>query len=153
MNIFVTDPCPKKSAKYLDNKRVVKMVLECAQLMSTALHEYKARSPYKPTHRNHPCTKWVIESRENYKWVLDHFIALTEEYTKRYGKIHKCAGYMSMFISGMDKLPNKPRTPFVNCARNKSLGIDYTEENNVYTAYQLYLNDRWDNDKLEPKWS
>jgi hypothetical protein len=37
MNIFVTSDCPKLSAQALDNKRVVKMVLETAQLLSTAI--------------------------------------------------------------------------------------------------------------------
>lgn len=37
MNIFVTSNYPKISAQALDNKRVVKMVLETAQLLSTAI--------------------------------------------------------------------------------------------------------------------
>jgi hypothetical protein len=37
MNIFVTSLCPRISAQVLDNKRVVKMVLETAQLLSAAI--------------------------------------------------------------------------------------------------------------------
>ena len=37
MNIFALDPCPVKSAQYLDDKRVIKMILESAQLISTAI--------------------------------------------------------------------------------------------------------------------
>lgn len=33
MNIFVTDNSPKISAQALDDKRVVKMILETAQLL------------------------------------------------------------------------------------------------------------------------
>ena len=36
MNIFVTSLCPRISAQVLANKRVVKMVLETAQLLSAA---------------------------------------------------------------------------------------------------------------------
>lgn len=34
MNIFITDPAPTVSAIALDNRRLVKMVLETAQLLS-----------------------------------------------------------------------------------------------------------------------
>ena len=45
---------------------------------------------YKAVHRGHPCTKWVTESSENYKWAYDLFTELCKEYTYRYGKTHKC---------------------------------------------------------------
>jgi hypothetical protein len=32
-------------------------------------------------------------------------------------------------------------------------GIDYTHMEDVFIAYQLYLNDRWNNDKKEPIWT
>ena len=34
MNIFVTDPCPRKSAVVLPDKHVVKMPLESCQMIS-----------------------------------------------------------------------------------------------------------------------
>jgi hypothetical protein len=36
MNIFVLDTNPAKAAKYHNNKHCVKMILETAQLLSTA---------------------------------------------------------------------------------------------------------------------
>jgi len=91
MNIFVTDPCPKKSAEYLDTKRVNKMILESAQLLSTALreHGYIGNDIYKSTHKNHPSNVWTRKSRENYKWLLKHFEALALEYYKRRKVMHK----------------------------------------------------------------
>lgn len=35
MNIFASDACPTKAARNLDDKRVVKMVLESAQIICT----------------------------------------------------------------------------------------------------------------------
>jgi len=46
MNIFISDLSPIVSAQNLDNKRVVKMVLETAQLLSTAIESY---TQYPPT--------------------------------------------------------------------------------------------------------
>ena len=66
MNIFVTDEDPVKSAQTLCDKHVVKMVLESAQMLSTAWRQWdpeasEERGLYKAAHPNHPCTKWVYE--------------------------------------------------------------------------------------------
>jgi hypothetical protein len=153
MNIFVTSTDPVESAQNLDNKRVVKMVLESAQLLSNAMHYYGANNPYKPTHMNHPCSVWVRTSKANYLWLLQHFNALSVEYTRRYEKIHKSDKLFGTFVAGSTYIPDKPLTPFANCARNKSLDIDYTDMEDTTLAYRLYLCDRWNLDKREPEWS
>ena len=56
-------------------------------------------------------------------------------------------------IGNEDLLPNIGLLPFSNCARSKEKGIDYTGVDDIYLAYKLYLNDRWDQDKREPAWS
>ena len=91
MNIFVTDPDPVISAQTLCDKHVVKMVLESAQMLSTAWREPNdLRSSefsskyadehelYKTAHPNHPCSIWVRQARENYKWLYRHFVALCD---------------------------------------------------------------------------
>ena len=92
MNIFFLDRNPKIAAEYHCDKHLVKMAVEYAQLLSIALHvtgsvinEYT----YKPTHTNHPCSIWVRKSFEHWKWLwlLGHHVG--NEYTRRYGKIHK----------------------------------------------------------------
>jgi hypothetical protein len=92
MNIFFLDRDPKLAAKYHCDQHVVKMAIEYAQLLSTALvltgsttNEYV----YKATHSNHPCALWARSSFEHWKWLwlLGHHVG--NEYTKRYGKIHK----------------------------------------------------------------
>ena len=44
--------------------------------------------PYKKAHYNHPSTIWCRQNAKQYMWLYDHMIALGEEYTKRYNKIH-----------------------------------------------------------------
>lgn len=154
MNIFITDPSPAKCAQYLDNKRVVKMCLETAQILSTALRHWGCSDPrlYKSTHINHPVVKWARTNRANFLWTFKHLVALCSEYKKRYGKDHKCSTMLDAILVYKNILPNGVRTPFANCARNKGLKIDYTMLDDVFTAYQLYLNDRWETDKNSPKW-
>jgi hypothetical protein len=102
MNIFYLDEHPILAAQYHCDKHVVKMILESAQMLCTAHYkmfvpsmyqrEYTGKLQgidlYKPTHKNHPCTKWVCESKQNYWYLYELFLALCDEYTHRYNKIH-----------------------------------------------------------------
>lgn len=86
MNIFVVDRDPRRAARALCDRHVVKMLLESAQLLCSPFP--KGFAPYKPTHMNHRCAVWLRVSRSNYVWLLRHAEELCEEYTRRYGKVH-----------------------------------------------------------------
>lgn len=105
MNVFFLDRDPVKAAQAHCDKHVVKMVLETAQLLSTAV---RTCSPfgllketdevlYKPTHVNHPCAVWVRSSTGSFVWTTNLFRALSAEYTFRYGKIHKSSALSRFF--------------------------------------------------------
>lgn len=160
MNIFCTSSSPVESAQFLDDKRVVKMVLESAQLLSTAL---MIRDPefygnhsqlYKPTHSKHPCTIWAACSDDNLFWLYEHYLALMDEYSFRYDKNHKCAELQWIFEKYFRDIGYVYRAPeeFVNCARNNSAGIDCTEMEDTHEAYREYLSLRWETDKRKPTW-
>lgn len=160
MNIFYTSDCPIECARYLDDKRVVKMCLETAQMLSTALREYCAIDDalYKSTHRNHPCNIWVRECQANYEWTVEHFKALCSEYTKRYGKVHasytRLSDVFDYYILHEPFMNNGGKTTtFPNCAGNDSLNISYKHMKDTKQAYKLYLSDRWSTDKKKPTWS
>lgn len=152
MNIFVTDPCPKKSAQALDDKRVIKMILETAQILSTVirgLDEVYAENHglYKKTHTGHPCVKWAGQSRNNYLWLLSHMQALLEEYTYRFGKQHKSGSLVPAFIEYAPMMPEgQGLVPFANCT-------DFKHIQNVHDAYKHALISKWAKDKLVPKWT
>ena len=113
MNIFYLDHNVKQCAAEHCDKHVVKMCTEYAQLLSTAHRvidgdEWDGRSVngrrikryfhpdpvmneelYKACHVNHPSAIWTRASLENYVWLYELWMALCEEYTYRYGRIHK----------------------------------------------------------------
>lgn len=155
MNIFCTSDCPIESAKFLDDKRCQKMVLESAQLLSTALrvNAYKGDDVYKIAHLNHPSSRWCRATQGNYKWLLEHFKALCDEYTRRTGKTHASSKLLPIFEANVGLIPVGERMPFSNNARNLTKGVDFTHETDTIKAYQLYLSERWNQDKREPKWS
>lgn len=112
MNMFYLHPDPIVAARMQCDKHVVKMIVESAQMLSTAhrmldgtltmkpsksgkrMVKYFELSNnlesvlYKAVHHNHPCTVWTRESKDNYLWHYNHFIALCDEYKYRYGKTH-----------------------------------------------------------------
>jgi hypothetical protein len=143
VNIFVTDPNPIISASYLDDKRVVKMVLESTQMLCTALNETGGSSPYRSTHKNHPCSIWARQSKGNWEWLWRHAWTLASEYEYRYGRVHKCVD----ILSNLDPktVPEGKQTSWPNCTTYKHI-------NDVHTAYMLYLSDKWESDKRTPTW-
>lgn len=92
MNIFYLHNDPTECAKLHADKHVVKMILEYAQLLSTAhrildghevieqtangrrIKRWKLESDldkvlYKSTHSNHPSAIWVRQNQQNYIWL------------------------------------------------------------------------------------
>ena len=111
MNIFYLHKTPTVSVKMHCDKHVVKMVIEYAQLLSTAhrmldgtlwidassgrrikrwrLDNYCMDGVlYKASHINHPSAIWVRQNNSQYQYMYNMFENLCEEYTYRYGKIH-----------------------------------------------------------------
>ena len=113
MNIFYLDHDVTTCAKMHVDKHCVKMILEYAQLLSTAhrvidgiqsvgvsktgrkqtqyvLPDNRESSLYSATHVNHPSAIWARRSSSNYAWLFKMFVSLIDEYAYRYGKIHAC---------------------------------------------------------------
>jgi hypothetical protein len=112
MNIFYVHADPKIAAEMHCDKHVVKMIVEAAQMLSTAhricdgirmvgksktgrkktdwvLSDKTLESVlYKTVHVNHPSTVWTRESLQNYEWHYKLFASLCAEYCHRYGKEH-----------------------------------------------------------------
>ena len=134
MNIFALNLDPQKAAELLIDKHVVKMTLETAQLLSAVcnLSAGVQVAPYKTTHKNHPCTLWVLASKQNFNWLVGHGLAIACEYTKRYKKIHKSQAVIEWCRDNAPDLPDIGLTPFA---------LAMPEEyrcNDACTAYRAY---------------
>lgn len=156
MNIFLTNSDPKQCARELDDKRVNKMILETAQMLSTALQTINPKifekvGLYKPTHANHPANLWIRETRSNYLWALKYMQELLKIKFLATGKGHKSSDLIPLFKKYSFIIPEGELTPFTNCAANKTVGLDY-KDLEVHEAYKKYLNERWKLDKIPPTW-
>jgi hypothetical protein len=88
---------------------------------------------YKLTHKNHPDAIWARSSIENYSYLISLAILLGEEYTFRYGKVHK-----SITLIEQLRMPNLADLPFTDppkCVHDDFKGIDDT-----VAAYRAYYN-------------
>ena len=85
MNIFFLDKNPNVAAHKQCDKHVVKMVLETAQMLSTAARRHGKDLGYKSAYHNHPMTLCVGNNFDNYVWTVAHGKALAIEYTARFG--------------------------------------------------------------------
>lgn len=141
MNIFVTSKCPVKSAQDHCNVHNVKMILECAQLLSTAHFVLDGiQVGYKPTHRNHPSSIWTRNTLANYQWLYAHFKALCKEYTFRTGKTHKTSELLGVLSNVPKNIRQGELDPFAMAMPDeyKRLGIfDQTK------SYQAYLKAKY----------
>lgn len=92
MNIFLLSWDQKDCAQQHCDPHVVKMPIECTQMLSDA-HRVLDGSDhpllcdkYNP---NHKCSLWVQASKANYEWTYKLFLELCDEYEYRYGKRHE----------------------------------------------------------------
>lgn len=173
MNIFYVDSNPIAAAMSLGDKHVVKMILETAQILSTAhrvldgsayfaqgkkrrvtryiLPDDRDWQLYAATHVNHPSTIWARSSSTNYVWLYLHFIGLNDEYTRRYQKTHKCLSMRA--LAGTPKHISNMGFTEPPCA----MPDDYVVPGSAIASYRNYYNGAkkhlhsWKNSKA-PDW-
>ena len=179
MNIFYLHKDTRKCAEYHNDKHTVKMILEYAQLLSTA-HRVLDGTPtvvvtpttgrkrihyllsdsnndlfYSATHINHPSAIWVRQSIKNYMWLAEMLESLCGEYTYRYGKIHKVesSGLMQALKNNFPKnLADKDFTEPTPAMPDecKVSGNSIASYRNYYIMNKTHLAD-WKN-RSKPDW-
>jgi hypothetical protein len=112
MNIFALSYNPAECARFHNNKHCSKMILEHTQMLCTNLARLGVEVPYKPVHRNHPCTLWAGKTRNNFLWLCYLTFCLGEEFTYRYGGQHKSILVAEHCMKYWGYLPEGDLTPF-----------------------------------------
>lgn len=177
MNIFYLHNNPKICAEMHNNSHCVKMILETAQLLSTAhrlldgqettvitdkgrkakrwiLPDDRNDILYSATHMNHPSAVWCRQNMANYLWLSSLLIELCVEYTHRYGKVHKCQ--QSGLVEALQTPPkNIPIGIFTE--PTPAMPDIYKVVNDSITSYRNYYNGakthlaKWKNRSI-PEW-
>jgi len=151
MNIFYLDENLSECAKAHMDRHIVKMPIETCQLLSNAYWLTNDVGLYRLTHKGHPCTKWVMESLENFEWLAELGLELCKEYAYRYGRTHACEVKIDRMGTNPPVLPRIPMTPHALCmpAVYKS-DCPITSYRNYYRGEKPHLA-KWKN-REKPEW-
>lgn len=155
MNLFVLDHNPDLAVQYHNDKHIVKMVIETAQLLSTAHHVLDGTphiNCYRSTHKNHPSAIWVRESNNNYNWAYYFFTKQCDEYTHRYGKVHLTDTKMRDQLVHLPRnIPVGPKTTPPACMPDEYKVDDIVESyRNYYRGDKAHFA-KWTNREV-PEW-
>jgi hypothetical protein len=97
MNLFILSLDPAKTAEYMMDKHIAKIILEAVQMLCTTQRVLLGGGGsgsgggdidpcvYKIAHKNHPVTIWCRASQANFIWTLDLVDAMHAEWKYRYG--------------------------------------------------------------------
>lgn len=147
MNIFVLDLEPEKCAKYHNDRHCSKMILESAQLLSTTVRSFDINVGYKSTHINHPCSKWLRESFQNFIWLSDLIFELHKEFQYRFENEHKSYLMIEKEINPLELIVFEKYQKFDLETRNMTpfalaMPDQYKTESVVESYRKYYLNDK-----------
>ena len=161
MNIFYLSHDPAECARFHVNRHSTKMVLEYAQLLSTAhrvldgtlidrlspsgrkqkayvLADNRESALYSATHINHPSAIWVRKTHQNYIWLTELLEELCYEYTYRYEKTHKVERDGLLKVLRTNLPANIPIGPFT--APTPAMPDDVKVPGNSLASYRNYYN-------------
>ena len=179
MNIFVLDEDTELAAQMHCDKHVPKMIVESAQMLSTAHRildgeEYIAPSKsgkrmvkhyrlsnhddviYRAVHAGHPCTKWTMQSSGNYHWHYNLFRELAKEFEFRFGKVHRSWEILRSILSICPhNIPSFGRSKYAKAM--KAYPDIECIDNPVEAYQQFYMADKaefatWDKGRAAPSW-
>jgi len=144
MNIFYLDPLPRTCAQMHCDKHVVKMIVETAQMLSTA-HRFLSPASYcednnlyQVSFQHHPSTKWCMKTTGNYLWLARLFDELNTEYWFRFGskheppRMHKASSMSQALGRAPLRIPEGPFSAPPQCMPDIYKGPDAVD------AYQRY---------------
>tara|TARA_R110002126_G_scaffold113745_1_gene252304 strand:+ start:26 stop:508 length:483 start_codon:yes stop_codon:yes gene_type:complete len=157
MNIFFLHKDPQWAANALCDKHVPKMLLESAQMLSTAVQENageRLEDLYKPAYPKHPMTKWVGSTFSNFQWTLENAVFISQEYCKRFNKLHKSSRILNVIYDNQyyKEIPDERFTTPPQCMP------DEYKDNDYVTAYRKYYQGakayfaKWQRGVPAPDW-
>ena len=135
------------------------MILEITEMLYTAQWHGREQvdwakckyPPYRPTHKNHPCSVWIRAKKEHYDWALQLGLSLCSEYNRRYSKTHKCLEHLKRLetmgypkpIEKETYIAPKHKRATVNCPE----GCDYFDcaiNDKLFDSCAVYKNGQLD---------
>jgi hypothetical protein len=166
MNIFAIHDSPYLAARDQHDRHVIKMTLETAQLLSTAVwHQPWIRNLWSTCHRfdirpdwdhvesgslrlyrsisnpGHASAVWTRASRANLAWTICHLDGLISEYSRRFGKVHACETIRISFLPVLAALADVDRVWIRNEERKLIVHPDILALADSHDAFAVCMPD------------
>ena len=157
MNIFFLHTDPQWAANALCDKHVPKMLLESAQMLSTAVQanaEKKFDDLYKPAYPKHPMTIWVGFNRDCFRWALENAVYINHQYEQRFNKGHKSFRVIETIYNNnyIDDISNGFFKEPPQCMPDEYKDKDYiTAYRKYYQGAKAYFA-KWEKGVFAPEW-
>lgn len=144
MNIFQPYEDVTDCAKALDDRRLIKQILECKQIYNSGVQ--------KRGYSNHPVT---VHFKRYPFYVIRYALACCDEYYQRFGKKHS---YADFFVDEFDELLHNAtesdfKTPFFYAQYSISNPACIRTTENVPELFQKKLINKWSHDRRPPCWT
>jgi len=102
------------------DSHVIKIALEATQLLYNAHHsspisdDWREKAPetkggnkgYRAFNLNNPISVWIRSNIQHYRHAVSYGLALCEEYTYRYEKVHSCEPHLRWLKENEPNLPS-----------------------------------------------
>lgn len=154
MNIFVLDDDPKQAAIWHCDQHVKSAIKEFHQMYACMFDEVellnapktKDSSIRKHSYYNHPCTKWIRESYDNYLWSWYYIKEIQNQFFLRFNSLPNA--FFLNWVNGninLVKFKSIGLTPFATVFTKGSVANWLKErgETDVVKLYrQYYISDK-----------
>lgn len=140
MNLFYLSSDPVQAARYHCDQHVRKMLIEYAQMMSTAHRVLDGDDDrfYKKTHANHPTSVWVRSSRMSYFYTYNIWAECAAIYRESAGRDHATWSKLSnLLLLPPMKIPDGPAGPPPQC-----MDECFKQDDTVLAYQAMYRDDK-----------
>lgn len=145
MNLFFSSDTIMDSVRDLDDRRLMKQILECQTLLRISLGEQSG-------YANHPVAVYYAKHP---LFLANYGLYACIEYSNRFGKTHKLesdfANVWFNYLVDVSKVYEIVPPIYVEGSKKDKNCIRTTE--NVQELFRNKLKNKWRYDKYPPKWT
>lgn len=158
MQIFRPYESLSKSASCLDDSRLNKQILECAQIASTGFwindcmlgETLTAKFAYLPSHEHHPICVWSGQNALHMSQVVLYgLLCVNEKHLRKSNAFeHKSLSVLVQLLPYVDSMKDlSAPVPQPNVTKH------FSKEKDLFEAYRKELTYKWLTDEKVPDWS
>lgn len=138
MNLFMPYKSVIRSVRALDDRRLIKQILECKVILDIALGK-------KSGYANHPV---CVHYKDYPNFVKAYGAWACIEYSRRFNKLHRYAAEFPRMAA-----ETYIGIPVLYAAGSKGSKDCIRTTESVCELFQKKLIEKWNNDKVPPKWT